>query len=342
MPHLSAHPFAAPKNLTFAVLRLLADGEFHSGELLAKQLGISRASVNHALQAVDRFGLTLHSIRGRGYRLANPPHWLDAAEVAQHLGADAGRFHLQILDHASSSNSLLLQQARQQALPSGSVLAAEWQSGGRGRLGRAWHAGLGNALTFSMLWRFPCGLAGLSGLSLATGVAVIRALHTLHIAGAQLKWPNDVVTDHGKLAGMLIEAQGDMLGPSAVVIGIGLNLRMPPAVAGRIDQPAACLADLAGTLPNRNLLLAILLRELGAVLSCFAVDGFAALRAEWESYHRQQGRPVCLTLPDGKNAHGIARGVTNDGALRLETTEGMQTFNSGEISLRQETEHVAD
>ena len=325
---------AAPGNLTFAVLRLLADGEFHSGEVLAQQLGMSRASVHNALQDVDTYGLTLHSVRGRGYRLVNPPQWLDAGLVAKHLGEQAGTFHLEVLDSASSSNTLLLQRARQQNLPGGSVLAVEWQSGGRGRMGRTWHSGLGNALTFSLLWRFDCGLAALSGLSLAVGVALIRALRTLGIAGAQLKWPNDVVSGQGKLGGILVEAQGDMLGPSAVVIGIGLNLSLPPALADNIDQPAASLAMLADAPPERNLLLAVLLRELAGMLHGFATGGFATLRDEWEACHMLQDQPVRLSLPDGKYINGIARGVTDDGALQVETSKGMQTFNAGEISLR--------
>jgi BirA family biotin operon repressor/biotin-[acetyl-CoA-carboxylase] ligase len=331
-----------PGNLTFVVLRLLADGEFHSGETLARQLGMSRASVHNALQDVGEYGLTLHSVRGRGYRLANPPQWLDARRIAGYLGKQAGKFHLEILDSAASSNTLLLQRARQEGAPVGSVLALEWQSGGRGRMGRVWHSGLGNALTFSLLWRFDCSLAALSGLSLAVGVVLVHVLRELGIDGVQLKWPNDVVSSQGKLGGILVEAQGDMLGPSAVVIGIGINLSLPPTVAANIDQPAASLAMLADELPDRNLLLAVLLRELDGMLRDFAATGFAALRGEWESCHMLQNQPVRLSLPDGKRVNGIARGVTDDGALQVETSQGMQIFNAGEISLRRRAGHAAD
>jgi BirA family transcriptional regulator, biotin operon repressor / biotin---[acetyl-CoA-carboxylase] ligase len=333
---------APPGNLTFAVLRLLADGEFHSGEALARQLGLSRASVHNALQGVGDYGLKLHSVRGRGYRLADSPQWLDVRRIAGHLGKQAGVFHLEILDSAPSSNSLLLQRARQENVPGGSVLAVEFQSNGRGRMGRTWHSGLGNALTFSLLWRFACGLAALSGLSLAVGLALVRALRELGIAGVQLKWPNDVVCSDGKLGGILVEAQGDMLGPSAVVIGIGINLVLPPSVAESIDQPAASLAMLTEELPDRNLLLAVLLRELHGILDSFAATGFAALRSEWESCHMLQHQPVRLSLPDGRHINGIARGVTDDGALKVETSQGMQIFNAGEISLRKGTIHAAD
>ena len=330
---------AEPKPLTFALLKLLADGEFHSGEILAQRLGVSRASVNNALQGLEQYGLTLYSVRGRGYCLSYPLQWLDAAQVNTFLAMDADEFQFEILDSAPSSNTLLLQRAAQGA-PAGSVLAVEWQSGGRGRLGRPWHSGLGNALTFSLLWRFDCGLAGLSGLSLATGVALMRALQGLGVQGAGLKWPNDVLGTGGKIAGILIEAQGDMLGPSAVVIGIGMNLTLPPRVLQQIDQPVSDLSQLVSVLPQRNLLLAAMLRELARVMREFAANGFAGLREEWENYHLFQNKPVQLLLPDGKTVQGIVRGVNQDGALlaEIESASGGQPetriFHAGEISLR--------
>ena len=322
-----------PKRLTFSSLRLLADGEFHSGEAMAHRLGVSRASVHNALKDVEQYGLTLFSVRGRGYRLVDAPQWLDADKVRLGLKTP-DIFHIEIADFAPSSNTVLLQRAALGAA-SGSVLALEWQSAGRGRLGRIWHSGLGNALTFSLLWRFEFGLAALSGLSLAVGIAMMRALRKLDVEGIGLKWPNDLLNAQGKLAGILIEAQGDMLGPSAVVIGIGMNLRLPSSVAQRIDQPVSNLAQAVPSLPERNFLLAQLLQELADILDTFARHGFAPLRAEWESYHVYQNRQVKMLLPDNTQVTGIVRGVTAEGALRVETQQGVQIFNAGEISLRE-------
>lgn len=327
-----------PKPLTFALLRLLADGKFHSGEVLARGLGVSRTSVSNALSGAEQYGLSLFSVRGRGYCLNNAPQLLDAELISKHLADIRDNFIIKIVDCAASSNSLLMQQAAKGA-PSGSVLAVEWQSEGRGRLGRPWHSGLGNALTFSLLWRFDCGLAGLSGLSLATGVACMRALKSLGVSGASLKWPNDILGETGKIAGILIEAQGDMLGPSFVVIGIGINITLPHQVQQCIEQPASALSQLTKKLPERNLFLATLLRELSAVLKEFSSSGFAALREEWESYHLYQGQQVQLLLPDTSNVRGVVRGVNMDGALKVEVTAGdgkaeMRVFHAGEISLR--------
>jgi BirA family biotin operon repressor/biotin-[acetyl-CoA-carboxylase] ligase len=300
---------AAIKPLTFALLRRLADGEFHSGEVLARQFGVTRATVNNALQEVENFGLTLYSVRGRGYRLARSLQWLDAELILAGLGAARDELCIEILDHASSSNALLLQRAAQGAA-SGTVLAVEWQNAGRGRLGKAWHSGLG------------------------VGIAMMRALDELGIPGAGLKWPNDVLLNNGKLAGILLEAQGDMLGPSAVVIGIGLNLSVPDALRERIDQPVSDLASLDIQRPERNHILAVLLKHLAFALREFAAHGFATMRKEWESRHIFQQRPVKLLLPDGSNISGMALGVTDDGALRLATALGERVFNAGEVSLR--------
>ena len=327
-------------NRTWQLLRLLADGGFHSGEAMGRELGVSRATVFNALAEVADYGVTLQRIRGRGYRLEAPWQCLDAVEINRCLGDCAARFQLEVIQQAASSNSEMLQRAVRGA-PSGSVLAVELQTAGRGRIGRVWHSGLGNALTFSLLWRFECGLNGLSGLSLAVGVAILRALRRFEAAGVGLKWPNDILAEHGnsmvrgKLGGVLIEAQGDMYGPSAVVIGIGLNCSLPTVLERAITQPAVSLRQLCVKPPTRDQLLAAVLQALAAVLDEFARDGFAALRGEWERYHAQQDLPIQLQMPDGSIVEGIARGVGDNGELRLETAQGMRQFNSGEVGVGQ-------
>ena len=323
---------------TWRVLNLLADGEFHSGEVLAAQLGVTRASVFNALTGAADFGVDLQRIRGRGYRLAHPWQRLERDEIAHWLGADAGRFDIEILAQATSTNTLLLQRSATSVASGGTlngkVLATELQTAGRDRMGRAWHSSLGNSLTFSLLWRFDCGLNALTGLSLAAGVAIVRALNKLGAGGVRLKWPNDILTAQGKLGGVLIEAQGDMLGPSTVVIGIGLNCSLPASLAPHIGQPASALDEVCAVMPSRNQLLAVLLRELGLVLQGFGQSGFPALRAEWEQYNIHQHKTVQLHMPDGSLLSGIVLGVNDSGELCLETVQGLRHINSGEVQGR--------
>ena len=344
---LNAHQ--QPGTLTFTLLHLLADGEFHSGEVLAQQLRISRASVNNALRGIEHFGLTLFSVRGRGYRLSQPLQLLNAQRIEELMGARRSAFKIEILDSGTSSNTLLLQRVKQDSdnnggASSGSVLAVEWQSSGRGRRGRCWLSSLGSSLTFSLLWHFDCGLSALSGLSLAVGVGLIRAFRALGIQDVQLKWPNDVLGKQGKLAGILIEAQGDMLGPSTVVIGIGINLDLQKMLTQQIDQPSTSLAHILGDaslVPERNQMLAAILVELDGILHEFSKLGFAAFRAEWQKYHGFQNQRVQLLLPDGSNVSGIVRSVANDGSLELETAQQISRFSVGEVSLRGQN-HAVD
>jgi BirA family biotin operon repressor/biotin-[acetyl-CoA-carboxylase] ligase len=324
---------------TWQLLELLADGEFHSGQVLANRLGVSRASVFNALSNVAACGILLQRIRGRGYRLTHPWQRLERDEILGRLGKDARQFDIEILPQADSSNTLLLQRAGEAVAnraPSGSVLAVELQTAGRGRMGRDWHSGLGTALTFSLLWRFDCALNDLSGLSLAVGVAIVRALNKLGAQGVKLKWPNDILTGQGKLAGVLIEAQGDMLGPSTVVIGIGLNCNLPASLGPRIRQAASALDEVCAAMPTRNQLLAELLMELARVLQQFAKSGFAGLRVEWERYHFHQNRQVRLRFGDGQTVNGVVRGVGDNGELCLETAQGMRRFNSGEVGVERQ------
>jgi BirA family biotin operon repressor/biotin-[acetyl-CoA-carboxylase] ligase len=319
--------------LTFQALRMLADGEFRSGEVMARALGVSRASVWNALHALDASGIEIFRVRGRGYRLAEPLSLLAGDAVASALGVSAPRFSIDVMDSVESTNTLLMRRAAAGA-PGGAVIAAEWQTAGRGRRGRAWHALPGAALTFSLLWRFEQGAGLLAGLSLAVGVAVTCALAQSGVRDAGLKWPNDVLWRGRKLAGILIEMQGDMLGPSAAVIGIGLNCRMPAALLDRIEQPAVDIATAGGAAPDRNRLLAHLLIELDRVLTVFARDGFAPFREEWQRSHVYQGKPVKIALPDGGVVNGTAEGVAENGALLLATQSGQLRFHSGDVSLR--------
>jgi BirA family biotin operon repressor/biotin-[acetyl-CoA-carboxylase] ligase len=188
------------------------------------------------------------------------------------------------------------------------------------------------------LWRFQSGASALSGLSLAVGVALIRALHTLGIKQASLKWPNDVLVGNGrgpeKLAGILIELQGDMDGPSAAVIGVGVNLNLPEEMRRQIDQPATDISTLAPEAANPNVLLGTILKHMADVLSEFERGGFEALRDEWSAHHAYHHQAVCLIMPDGREVLGEVSGVASDGILLVNTPQGEQRFSAGEISLR--------
>ena len=320
-------------NLTFPILRLLADGRFHSGEAIAQHFNVSRTTVWSALQEATALGVEIFSVRGRGYKLPEAITLLDRDAVLTAIGKERAWFNLELHDQLESTNSYLMKQASSGAAHA-TCVAASLQTRGKGRRGRAWQAGLGSSLTFSLLWRFQVGASALSGLSLAVGIAIIRALHSLNVDAAKLKWPNDVLVNQEKLAGILIELQGDMEGPSAAVIGIGINLRLPENLKQHIDQAAIDLETVTSQPINPSEFLGLLLKNLANVLSEFENGGFESLREEWMQHHAYQGQTVQLSLPDGREIEGVVNNIAVDGVLLVDTAAGTQRFSAGEISLR--------
>jgi BirA family biotin operon repressor/biotin-[acetyl-CoA-carboxylase] ligase len=319
--------------LTFAALRCLADGRFHSGEAVAKSLGRSRATLSEALKRAPELGLEIFRVPGRGYRLAHPLEFLDREALARRLARAGSRVRLEVVDEIDSTSSQLLLRAMTGA-PSGTCLAAEWQSAGRGRRGRSWIAALGGSLTFSLLWRFERGAGHLGGLSLAAGVAVARALRTCGVPRVHVKWPNDVVVDFRKLAGILVETSGDLQGPSAAVIGIGINYRLGETVLERIDQPVVDVAALATPIPTRTELLGAVLEELEATLAEFDRSGFAPFRDAWRALHAYHRRPVRVLAAGEAPFDAEVIDVAPDGALVVSAAGRTVALASAEISLR--------
>lgn len=266
---------------------------------------------------------------------AFPPSALIDSSRLQLLLRDAGgRFSVDAIAECESTNTLLLQRAARGA-SSGSVLVCDRQTAGRGSRGRHWSASPEASLTFSLLWDFDCGLARISGLSLAVGLAVVQALSACGAAGVTLKWPNDILYRDAKLGGILVELQGDPEKAQAV-IGIGLNLRLPE-MKGHDEtfmmMPAA-LDAIVSPLPEREHLLASLLIELARVFDCFSTSGFSGLREQWQIHHAWQGRTVRVLRNGLVEQEGVCQGADADGALLVLTAEGLERCLSGDVSLR--------
>lgn len=242
------------------------------------------------------------------------------------------RFTPELLEHCDSTNTVLLDRA-QRGAPSGSVVVCERQTAGRGRRGRSWLSAPGDSLTFSLLWRFPAGMPPPTGLSLAVGVAVARALEDLGAADIGLKWPNDILADGAKLGGILVETL-TAGGPHAAVIGVGLNVRLPREIADAVDVRASALESVMPYAPSRNLLLAGLLNALAAMLDDFERDGFAGFAEAWQSRHAHAGRLVRILADGAAPVEGRCVGVDADGALLLDTAMGVKRIVSGDVSLR--------
>ncbi|HRF43659.1 MAG TPA: biotin--[acetyl-CoA-carboxylase] ligase [Candidatus Competibacteraceae bacterium] len=247
--------------------------------------------------------------------------------------ARAALNRLEVYPVLDSTNCYLMAGA-QAEWPSGIVCLAEQQTSGRGRQGRSWLTPFGASLACSLLWRFAAHPTALSGLSLATGIAIARVLERSRVTGVGLKWPNDVWWRGRKLGGILLES-GGASGNFYVVAGVGVNIALPRQEAAIIDQPWVDLQEiLAGEPISRNVLAAALISELIETFIRFEQGGFADLAADWVRFDQVKGHQVSLHLPD-TTVTGVARGVDATGALLLETANGeVKPYIGGEISLR--------
>ncbi len=316
-------------------MQLLSDGDYHSGEALGQALGVSRMAICKQVKALREAGVELQALHGKGYRLPAAVELLDR-ELIHHAAAPATRARLdsiEVLLDIDSTNNHLRARALQGA-PAGSVCLAERQRGGRGRRGRVWVSPFAANLYFSLLWRLSGGAMALGGLSLVTGIAVMRGLRCFGIEAAGLKWPNDILVNGAKLAGILIDIVGESTGPCAVVIGVGVNVRMPHAAAAGIEQPWTDLCTLTGQEDvSRNRLAACLLDQLLPVVAEFEMHGLQPFMAEWQRYDMVHGQPVALHLPN-EVISGTACGIDAGGALLVDTASGRRRFTSGEVSVR--------
>ena len=321
------------------LLHLLADGQLHSGSELAAELGVSRSAVWKHIRQLESLELEVAAQAGQGYRLAAPLELFDEAQIVNTMNERTRQLcgAPEILWTSKSTSDHLLKEPAPLAGNAHACLA-EYQSSGRGRRGRQWFAPAGHGVCLSVAWSFATSPANLACLGLAVGVGVLRAVRAAGAANAQLKWPNDIVVDGCKLAGILIDVQGESGGPLYIVAGVGVNYRLnnftEEAVAANGGiVPASMTA--AGEVAGRNRTAALLINEICAVLAAFSADGFASLADEWSGADYLAGRKVNVQLDDTVLS-GIARGITDDGRLQLETDGKLQLLVTGDVSVRAE------
>jgi BirA family biotin operon repressor/biotin-[acetyl-CoA-carboxylase] ligase len=321
------------------LLALLATGEFHSGERLAKRLRISRGGIWKLIHSLQALGVDIESVPRQGYRLPRAVDLLDRNAILAQMSAESRALvdPLEVLLTVDSTNRYVAEHA---ANPPGRthICVAEIQNAGRGRRGRSWVAPFGCGICMSLGWQFLDAPPTFSALSLAVGVAAVRAFRRLRIEGVGLKWPNDLIWQQRKLGGILIEMRGESAGPAQVVIGIGINVRMPATVRLMLaEQQAALISDVHEIMreraPPRNELIATLAEEVTKMLQTFGERGFGPFAEEWRRLDTLADAPVRV-MSGAETTFGRARGVELDGTLLVDVDGELRRFASGEVSLR--------
>lgn len=314
------------------VLTLLGDGKFHSGEELGEALGITRAAVWKRLKKLEDLNICVHSVKGKGYRLPEPLTLLSEERLK-----DAGlcdNIDVDIPFETPSTNDVLKQKIALGArLPA--LVLTEHQTHGKGRRGRVWESGVAKNITMSFGWKFEQGPNVVEGLSLAVGVVIAQVLRKQGIQNPGLKWPNDIQVDGQKICGILLELIADQ-DVCRVIIGIGLNVESTPEQQARVDQPWTDMASRLSKAPNRNEVIAQITEGLITVCKAFeAGTGLMSYLPEWQAFDVLFNQPINV-FSGNQQRSGIARGIDQSGALKLETENGIELLHGGEISVRRQ------
>lgn len=319
--------------LIIALLELLSTRSWvPTGELL-QALDISAPALAVAIERLCGWGLRIRTVNGEAYRVESPIHLLQVSRIRDGLPADwRGEMGVTVMPVVDSTNARLLCDWPDQ-VPW--AILAEYQTNGRGRRGHRWHSPFGVNLYLSVAWTFDRSTDELSALPLAMGVCCTRALARLGLEKLAIKWPNDLWINEAKLGGILVESYhvGEVL---RAVVGVGINVNMELACLRPEEVLWTTLRQEMTAqnkdVPDRNVLASALLANMADGLKLFSASGFGPFLNEWKSLDLMRDRAVSVSGP--KKMTGIARGIDDKGALRVETPTGLVLVDSGDVTVR--------
>lgn len=314
-----------------SMLRAHRDGI--SGEEISHQTGISRAAVWSRIEALRTLGFDIAANPHQGYRLIDTPDCLVAADLlartdkALVIGRD-----IRVVDQAESTNDLADEMARD-GLPEGTVIFADTQTHGRGRMGRSWSSVPGKGLWFSVILRPALSPTETTRLTAAAAIALVRAIRVETGLAADIKWPNDILLNNRKTAGILIELHADLDRVQHVILGIGINVHHNTSDFPSALRQIATSLKLAGARqPSRPALAARVLNELDCDYNRILRGQFSLVAEEWTRHCGTLGQTVTLTRGD-QTLRGRAEAIDEQGALLLRTEHGrLESVLSGDLT----------
>lgn len=320
--------------LDASILGSLRASAWVSGAELSSRLGVTRAAIWARVEELRRVGYQIEASPHRGYRLLGCPNLLHADDLIARLGLvrAVGR-DIRVFQETTSTSDVLEKLARD-GVAEGAVVFAESQTRGRGRLGRAWVSPPGKGLWFSVLLRPPLRPQAATRLTVAAAVALSRAVRRVLPLLPEIKWPNDIMLNGRKFAGVLTELTGELDSIRHANLGIGVNVNLdadelPPAVRGT----ATSLKLVLGRTLERPALAAAILRELDETYALACGDGFVGLVDEWSDQCTTLGRIVSVTT-GARRVVGRAEALDDEGALLVRTDTGhLERIVGGDVTL---------
>ncbi|MGN0551701.1 MAG: biotin--[acetyl-CoA-carboxylase] ligase [Acutalibacteraceae bacterium] len=315
------------------ILKYLKDsGDYVSGQQLSKMLNVSRNAIWKSINSLKNDGYIIDSVTNKGYKLISVPDILTESEIKSGLKTRRIGNEIIALQQVDSTNEEIKRRAKQGA-PHGLVCTAEEQTIGKGRLGRTWVSPPGEGIWVSVLLRLPVSPAEVSGITLAAGLAVCKAVTNVTGLSAKIKWPNDVLIDNKKVCGILTEMAAELDAVDYLVCGIGINANNK-SFPDDIAHKATSIYLQLGKEINRSELLRELLYLLELYTDEFAADAAAEFLEEYKSLCVTLGRQVTVTR-GGKAVQGTAADVTKSGALIVTGENGERLeITSGEVTVQ--------
>lgn len=307
-------------------------GTFVSGEELSRDLNISRSAVWKHIEELRQEGYVIEAATRKGYRIMQRPDILHPREINRYLKTVKMGNYMEYFQTIESTN-LLAKELAQRGAPEGTVVVAEEQTGGRGRLKNKWFSPRGG-IYFSLILRPVVQLHQASLLTLLSAVAVVQAVEEVTGLSAKIKWPNDIFVGTKKLAGILLEMNAEIDLINYVVTGIGINVNISAGdFPSDLAQIAVSLKELLGKEILRPLLLAAVLKRIETLYEKALDKGFGEIITEWKKHDITLGRKLRVDTPDGMLV-GKCVGISENGTLLLET-EPKQVVNifAGDVSL---------
>tara|TARA_Y100001934_G_scaffold189847_1_gene223798 strand:- start:5525 stop:6499 length:975 start_codon:yes stop_codon:yes gene_type:complete len=304
------------------ILKSLRESETVSGSDLAEQAGVSRAAIWARIKALRLVGYEIDANPHQGYRLTAAPDGLHADDLLARLKPvkTIGR-EIRVFNKTASTNDIVEKIARDGA-PEGVVVFAETQTRGRGRMGRRWVSPAKKGLWFSILLRPNLRTESATQITVSTATALARAISSVIDRKVEIKWPNDLLIDGKKIAGILTEMSAELDGIKYLVVGIGVDVNLsaselPPELLGI----ATSLRMVAGKKIDRPALAARMLEELDHDYSRIVAGQFRELAEEWENQCVTLGKNVSISIGD-QRISGRAESLDVDGSLMVRTSHG--------------------